>query len=1174
VRVDPNGRLIFAATDLSNFLSCRHKTTLELDVALGRRKRPHDKDDLTELLRERGLEHEERYVDAKRAAGRTVVSLAHLDYKQADVAVAHTLEAMRAGAELIAQGALFSTDGRWGGRPDVLYRVQGQSALGSWHYEAVDTKLACETRGATILQLGLYSTLLADVQKCAPVHFHVVTPVAEESYRVSDFSAYSDLVRRQLETFVESGDATYPDPVGHCDVCAWWQECALRLRADDHLSFVAGITRLQRRELNTCGITTLEALGTSGLPTGFVPSRESREAYARAAEQARLQWQTRTTGAPAYELLSVVGDDAARIPEGVGLARLPEPSAADIFLDLEGSAFARGLSLGGGEGNREYLFGVVTLDASGAPVYQSFWAHDDAEERRAFETVIDLVMRAWERNAGMHVYHYAPYEPTAMKRLMGRYSSRAAELDRLLRGGRFVDLYAVVRQGLRAGVEKYSIKNLETFYGYARAIDLRDAGARLRIVEHHLELGMPGAIGDDDRRIVRGYNEDDCRSTFELRNWLEARRAELEASGVDVPRPLLNDGNTTDDKQEEEAKVEALRTRLLEGVPADRASHSSVEHARFLLAYMLDFHRREDKASWWEFFRLRDLPQEDYLDEPGAIGGLRFDGCLGSYVGPVSGKATSSVLNRYVYDVQDMEIRPGDGVCVPTTGKKVGTVEAVDRIARTIVLKQGKQTKDLRLSAVFEHTYFNPATIEASIVDLASNIGFDLDTGRSHLAARDLLLRRPPRLKDGVFAAAPEETPVEFAVRLGLSLDRTTLAIQGPPGTGKTFTGAEMICALVKARRKVGVVANSHKVIINLLDAARKAAARKDMPLRIVRKDGEENAAGDIPVSDDIDGIRAALDSRAVDVVGGTKWLWASVKMIASVDVLFVDEAGQMSLADVLGASRAAGSLVLLGDPRQLDQPRKGSHPDGVHVSALDHVLDGAETMPSDRGVFLPTTWRLAPSICTFTSETFYEGRLDAREELANQRLEGDVPFKGAGLWMVPVAHSDNQTSSREEIDVVERIVRDMLTRGVTWTDPEGKSSVLTADDFRVIAPYNAQVSRLAERLALLGVPVGTVDKFQGQEAPVVIYSMTTSRPEDAPRGLEFLYSLNRLNVATSRARCAAIVVASPELFEPDCHSPGQMRLANAFCRLKAMATVQRVAATEAAGHVGSTPDR
>jgi superfamily I DNA and/or RNA helicase len=363
-----------------------------------------------------------------------------------------------------------------------------------------------------------------------------------------------------------------------------------------------------------------------------------------------------------------------------------------------------------------------------------------------------------------------------------------------------------------------------------------------------------------------------------------------------------------------------------------------------------------------------------------------------------------------------------------------------------------------------------------------------------------------------------------------------------------------MICELVRAGKKVGVTAVSHRVVRNLLEAALDAAQEEGLPLRCMQKvrDASPGArAGLVETTDNAELLRA-LRSGAIRVAGGTAWAWARSELAGILDVLIVDEAGQMSLANALAAASAGKSVILLGDPQQLEQPIQGTHPEGSDVSALEHVLAGEETMPDDRGLFLAETWRLHPTICAFTSEIFYEGRLRSRPGCEQQRLVGGSDFAGAGLRLVRVDHEGNQSSAAEEVECVGRVVESLLQGRLSWIDAKGRASELTAEDVLIVAPYNAQVARLSARLP--GARVGTVDKFQGQEAPVVIYSMTTSSPDDAPRGLEFLCSLHRLNVATSRARCVCVVVASPRLLEPECRTPHQMRLANALCRYAELA--------------------
>jgi len=400
---------------------------------------------------------------------------------------------------------------------------------------------------------------------------------------------------------------------------------------------------------------------------------------------------------------------------------------------------------------------------------------------------------------------------------------------------------------------------------------------------------------------------------------------------------------------------------------------------------------------------------------------------------------------------------------------------------------------------------------------------------------------------------------LEAAKKLGLALDSSILPIQGPPGSGKTFTAAHMIIELVNTGKRVGVTANSHKVISNLLSTLCKAAGKMKLKLNIVQKpdpDKKDVCKHDfVSCVDDNAKVLEKLMSGKAQIAAGTAWLWAREEFADSVDVLFVDEAGQMSLANVLAISPAAKSVVLLGDPQQLDQPQKGVHPPGAEVSALEHLLNGRTTIDSTQGLFLSESWRLHPDICAFTSEAFYDGRLEARAENALQRINSHGPLGGTGLRFVPVDHSSNQSNSPEEVERIAELVEELLRVGATWTNNKGETqSLKPEEDILIVAPYNAQVALLKRRLP--NVKVGTVDKFQGQEAPIVFYSMTTSTPEDAPRGMEFLYSSNRLNVATSRAQCVTILVASPALFDVQCKTPRQMELANAFCRYLEMARV------------------
>jgi uncharacterized protein len=347
----------------------------------------------------------------------------------------------------------------------------------------------------------------------------------------------------------------------------------------------------------------------------------------------------------------------------------------------------------------------------------------------------------------------------------------------------------------------------------------------------------------------------------------------------------------------------------------------------------------------------------------------------------------------------------------------------------------------------------------------------------------------------------------------------------------------------------VAVTANGHKVIDNLLERVQDMAKELGVTVRCAHKHRPSEGGDVVPRIAKNEVALNALSSGEVDVLGGTSWLWAREEAFGVADLLFVDEAGQMSLPNVIACAGAAKSIVLLGDPQQLDQPNRGSHPDGTDVSALAHLLGDNPVIAPDRGIFLPVTWRMHPDICAYCSEVFYDGQLAARPGLERQCLTGAGVFDGSGLWTVGVTHEGNTNESPQEVAAILGIVTTLLDGGAHWTDAKGASRRLQPSDILVVSPYNLQVYLLREELEPLGVTAGTVDKFQGREAPVVIYSMASSSPSDASRGMEFLYNLNRLNVATSRAKCATILVASPPLFEPECKSPRQMKLANGLCR-------------------------
>ena len=1125
----------FAATDLSNHLACHHLTRLDLSVARGDRSAPEFKSPDLRVIQELGIRHEAAYLKSLQDEGVSLIDLRGIPDEQQ--AVAETLSCMERGVEAIVQGSLAS--GRWFGRPDVLRKVANPSLWGKWSYEIYDCKLARETRAVTILQLALYSELLSEIQGEKPEFMYVVPPgnaFTAEVHRYADYAAYYRYVKARLEKVCEDerGFTTYPEPCAHCEICVWYRECDAKRRGDDHLSLVAGLTRLQRKQLTSWQTGTVAKLAALPLPLERKPVHGSKEGYERIREQARVQVEGRTRAKPVYELL--------RTAEGMGLSKLPEPSRGDMFVDLEGDPFV-------GNGGQQYLFGFVAADQVGRLNYERKWGLTAVEEKQAFEWMVDEIIGRWKENPTLHVYHFGAYEPSAFKRLMGIYATREEEIDRMLRAGLLVDLHTIFRQAVRASVEEYSLKAAEVFHGFVRKTLLTDSRDAMRHVEHRLELGWSGEMPEAMRNALEGYNGEDCLSTASLRDWLERERQKLIDAGAVIARPAIGDGAPPEELDERQKRVGALVAELIAGVPADVAERSEEQGARWILAQLLDWHRRENKAAWWEGYRLKELDDDDLAEERASLVGLQF-------VKRVRVDRRIPV-DRYIFEKQESEVRHGKDVYC--RGEKIGCVEAIEFTQRTVDIKKTRKTAETHPTGVY--AWDRPFEVREHAEALFRIASWVRDHGvgapGDYRAARDLLIRSAPRLLRGETIAPVEgEESKATAMRIASALDDSVFAIQGPPGSGKTYTGARMICQLIRQGKKIGITALSHKVIRNLLDQVVEAARKDNIAdVRCMQRSDEEEETAEIRMARNNGDALAALQSGAVNVVGGTSWLWTPAESLKAVDVLFIDEAGQMALADVVAVAQGARNVVLIGDPQQLERPLKGSHPPGAEKSALQHLLGERKTISETMGLLLPETWRLHPKICDFTSELFYDGRLAARGFTSDRVLEGHPWLSGAGLWFFPIVHDGNRNSSQEEVQAVAGIVDSLLVAGVRWFEEMGNSRQVRLDDILVVAPYNAQVADLSMRLP--GARIGTVDKFQGQQAPVVIYSLTTSSPEDAPRGMEFLYSLNRLNVATSRAMSTVILVGSTKLLEPDCQSPRQMQLANALCRYRELAAMR-----------------
>ena len=1139
------GKLSLSATDLSNHLACTHLTQLEEKRADGEIEKPHRNNAFLDRIIERGLDHEKAYVDhLKRTHKGSVVEL---DFKDGQ-AKAKTLAAMKNGADVIVQGEL--SNDQWGGRPDLLIRVNTPSpTLGDWSYEAADTKLTRTTKAGTILQLCVYSDLLREIQGIMPINTTVVMPseenkgFTEEHHRVEDYSAYFRMVRKKLIDDLNKDQSSYPEPVSHCDICQWWTDCDKQRREDDHLGFVAGIQSTQIKELKRQNINTLSALATSEKPLTEPPRKGTEQAYQQIHHQAKIQHRGINSGKPEIEFQEVIYPDEQQ-NQLRGFLRLPEPDEGDLFFDIESARHAPG-------GGLEYLLGYAYGDASD-PGFKYIWGMNSKAEKAAFEQFIDLVTDRLTQYPGMHVYHFAPYEPVALKRLATRHATREEELDVLLRAQCFVDLYAVTRQAIIASVESYSIKCLEIFYGYVREEELTDARIAMHQLETLLETNAGELILPEHKDVVLKYNRDDCISTLALRNWLEQLRTSQIDIGIELPRPPKPTAHESK-KSEHSEQTAPVYKQLTEGLTSLLVEDMTEQQkAKWLLANSLDYFRREQKNAWWEYFRLRELDDQELLKERNAVTGLQYLETI-----PNVGRGNVPI-HRYQYIQQFVTITDGDKLVEVSSADgepgnfNIGTVTAIDYDTCTIDIKKTRKSAEKHPDALFSHSVVEPKPMPETLLEFGKSVANTSNPDTLKTAQYDLLCRKPPRFinnKTITSLQTDSQDTVDQAYQLINNLDNSVLAIQGPPGTGKTYTGSRVIHRLAMQGKKIGITAVSHAVIANLLGSIN-AASKGEVVIAHQGKADHVTAPSCAVLANRGKSIKALENGS---VVGATAWTWAHSELNQKLDYLFIDEAGQMSLAMALTAAQAAKNVVLLGDPQQLEQPQKATHPEGSHIAALAHLIGDRQTISDQQGLFLNTTYRMHPEICQFTSEQYYEGRLASHKPLIHQQVVGNSEHTGKQIVFVPVSHIGNQSTSEEEAEQIKQTITTLLKQPHHWIDQFQTQKPLTPEDILVVAPYNAQVA-LLRRMLPENVRVGTVDKFQGQEAPVVIYSLTSSSAADAPRGMSFLFNPNRFNVATSRPRCSIVVFGSPELIETECKTPEQIQWANGLCRFLEMA--------------------
>jgi len=1126
-----DGRFIYSASDLNAALECAHLSELERLVAREELQRPASSPTAA-LLATKGAEHETRQLERYRRLSSDIVefdgavprTIAELEEAQAQ-----SIAAMASGATLIYQATFF--DGQFLGRADFLRRVERPSAQWAWSYEVIDSKLALTPKPTYLVQLANYSEHVERVQGTAPHDMHVLLGSGlERSFRLDDVAAYyRNAKTRFLERMARQTNATYPFETSFCSICRWNGRCEAQRNADDHLSLVARIRKDQIAKLEENAIGSMTALAHA--TDAMCPGVMNPVTFETLRAQAKLQHDQRTTGKLSYELLDNPGG---------GFELLPVPDEGDIFFDMEGDPLyspERGL---------EYLFGAYLANEQR---YVAFWAKSLAHERAAFEAFVDFIVERRKHYPRMHVYHYASYEASALKRLMGYYGSRENEVNDLLRNEVLVDLYGVTRGALRISQSSYSIKKLEPFYGMKRSTGVQRGDDSIVMFESWLATGEPGILEDIER-----YNDDDCRSTHLLLQWLlERRRERSEETGEAIPWRAPKDVEPPEDGDRSE-----LAAALLAGIESPtslralRALPDDIR-ARWLLGNLLDYHAREARPAYWKLYdryeNLDGLLERDHE----SIAGLRIDIAVAPFK---ESPRDRNLVYTYTFPEQHHSLARDDQPHSAHHQAPAGKIVTLDDDGNRLQIKLSSTIRPDELVALIPGTPL-PTVAQRNALARIARQELEQTLASDAPATRSILLAALPRF------ATPRPTVQPTAVNaitlgeLVADLDRSHLVVQGPPGTGKSTLGASFIVDLLARKKRVAIVANGHKAIHNLLHKIEENARSRSVTFVGLQKHSGGDSAFSSRLADS--SIECSEDNKRFaaphDLAAGTSWLFAREELVGTYDYLIIDEAGQMSLADAIACSACARNVVLLGDPLQLAQVSQGTHPPGTNRSVLAHLLGEHETIPPGEGVFLDRSYRMAPAICDFISHVVYEDRLHAAPACAFNAIDTPIA-RGSGLFYAPVVHENNVRRSDEEAAFVTTAASQLLRGRVTIG--ENQARPLRASDIIVVAPYNAQRKRIRRCLAaagLEGVAVGTVDKFQGQEAAVVFYSMATSSGASMPRDLEFLFEKNRMNVAISRAQCASILVCSPELMNVRAGTPEEVALVNLLCTFAERAT-------------------
>ena len=1124
-----NNKFFVSPSDLNNFVACKYTVLNEIKYHNKEiRKSPDRAND--KLWKEMGVEHEKRhYKILKEKYKKSITIKSDLNEKDR---FDETVRAIQKGYDLIYHAYLIDDNLR--GEADFLIKCDTKSDLGDYSYEVYDTKITRNLKPRHITQITAYSDMLGKIQKVLPEKMYLID--GSDEYHSFKTIEYIDLFNHSKKEFIKflsniSKEKIYPEKCSYCNLCDWKDECDKTWENDNYINLVAGSNKSQVEKLKKNKIRTVEQLSKTKLTA--MDLKINAESFKKIQLQAQLQEEKRNTG---EDKIVILDSDF-----GKGFYKLPKPDDGDVFFDIEGYPRM--------DRPFEYLHGLYYKD-KGKLKFKDLWAknYNKESEKNIFIELINFLEKRFVEYPNAHIYHYASYEKRAIRELATSYSSEFPKgdivNDDLLRKEKYVDLFSIVSQSIRTSEKDLSLKSIEKFYNFKRKADIVKADDSVIKYDNWI-----ATKNEKYKQDIINYNEEDCISTYLLREFLVKNKPEnidwfvkQEEITKEGEEPNKYRRKASNKLSREEVEVD-LNNRLEK--KKNKTNKKFVEN----LKNFIGFHWKSNKPEFWEVFDRAEKTHLELEDDTECI--------ANSVLIDDKPKVTEDgFIYSYRFNDQNYKQKEGKSAFDAHQIKGLGTIHSIEEnfpdknIVKILV---SKRRKNIEMPSLL--TLGNTMPPQVHQHDQALNKFLEdyiLNNGENYKSIMDMLERKDPdikNIKSGSILIEENKDLITQSIEIVKNLNNSYLTIQGPPGTGKTYTSAKIIIELMKAGKKVGVTSNSHEAIKTLLIAIEQQAVNQNYEFSGMRKSKSSDKHEWKFIRNVTTGKPLNMDSYSL--FAGTSWFFVDPRMNKTLDYLFIDEAGQVALGTTIASATSADNLVLIGDQMQLSQPMRAKHEGYARMSSLDFILEDDDTISTDKGVFLNVTRRLNKKICNYISTSFYDSRLtsDPITETRSVNLKLD-PIKDEGLFYVPIDHNGCSQRSDEEADLVEKVFNKIVNKEYKSENITGK---ISAKDIMVVAPYNAQANNIRERLKKKfkdDVRVGTIDLFQGQEAKVVLISMTTSDVESLPRHKDFFFSRNRLNVAISRAECVAIIIFNENLLLASASNIKEMKLINSFCKL------------------------